>query len=85
MSKCRFTGYADHYRYRVLDRMRQDCLYFLGNGNRHEKHLWSGSVKQHISDMREIYESLPEKPEWLSKEDIDALELEMCKEVSAYE
>ena len=36
------------FRYMMLDRLRVDCEYFLGNGNRNEKHLWAGDVERHI-------------------------------------
>ena len=58
-------------RYRLLDRLRSDCEYFLGAGGRNEKHLWAESVQEHIAKMRELYNLLPEKPEWLSEQDID--------------
>ena len=57
--------------YQLLDRLRSDCEYFLGAGNRSEKHLWTGSVRAQIAKMRELYDTLPEKPEWLTKETID--------------
>ena len=57
--------------YRILDRLRADCEYFLGAGNRAEKHLWAGSVYAQIVKMRELYDTLPQKPEWLTKEMID--------------
>ena len=57
--------------YRLLDRLRADCEYFLGAGNRAEKHLWAGSVYAQIVKMRELYDALPQKPEWLTKEAID--------------
>ena len=57
--------------YRLLDRLRTDCEYFLGAGQRAEKHLWAGSVEAQIAKMRELYDELPEKPEWLSTEEID--------------
>ena len=57
--------------YQLLDRLRSDCEYFLGAGNRSEKHLWTGSVRAQIAKMRELYDTLPEKPEWLTKEVID--------------
>ena len=57
--------------YRLLDRLRADCEYFLGAGNRAEKHLWAGSVYAQIVKMRELYDALPQKPEWLTKEMID--------------
>ena len=57
--------------YRLLDRLRADCDYFLGAGQRNEKHLWAGNVRDQIAKMRELYEALPEKPEWLTGEAID--------------
>ena len=57
--------------HQLLDRLRSDCEYFLGAGNRLEKHLWAGNVRAQIAKMRELYDTLPEKPEWLTKETID--------------
>ena len=57
--------------YRLLDRLRADCEYFLGAGNRAERHLWTGSVYAQIVKMRELYDALPQKPEWLTEEMID--------------
>ena len=63
---------ADHSQeYRLLDRLRADCEYFLGAGARAEKHLWAGNVHAQIAKLRELYDALPEKPEWLTKEAID--------------
>ena len=36
-----------------------------------KKHLWAGSVYAQIVKMRELYDALPQKPEWLTKEMID--------------
>lgn len=57
--------------YRLLGRLKSDCDYFMGAGGRAEKHLWAGNVREQISKMRELYASLPDKPEWLAPEDID--------------
>ena len=57
--------------YQLLDRLRADCEYFLGAGNRAEKHLWAGSVYAQIVKMRELYDALLQKPEWLTEEAID--------------
>ena len=65
--------------YRLLSRLKSDCEYFLSTGARAEKHLWAGSVDEQIDKMREIYDLLPEKPEWLSKQDIDNYERQMIK------
>ena len=65
--------------YRMLSRLKQDVLYFLGNGNRSEKYLWALNVEDHIAEMRKHYDELPEgeKPEWLTEEDINQFEKEM--------
>lgn len=63
--------------YRLLDRLRADCDYYLDSGGRSEKHLWAGSVEKQIAKMRELYTALPEKPEWLSEQDIDRYEQQM--------
>lgn len=58
--------------YRLLDRLCADCEYFLGAGQRAEKHLWAGSVDAQIEKMRELYAQLPEKPDWISLDIINA-------------
>lgn len=57
--------------YRLLSRLKSDCEYFLGAGGRAEKHLWAGNVREQIAKMQELYDSLSEKPEWLTLEDIN--------------
>ena len=58
--------------YMLLDRLKQDCEYYLGNGNRHAKHLWANTEKEQIDKMLELYNSFSdeEKPEWISLDDI---------------
>lgn len=75
----------EKFRYMLLDRMKIDCLYFLGNGNRSSKYLWAGDEKEHISIMKSIHNSFPDdkKPEWLTIEDIIELEHQLCLEVVA--
>ena len=72
--------------YRLLSRLKADCDYFLGAGGRAEKHLWAGNVREQIAKMRELYAALPEKPEWLTPEDIDryAQRMEPPYEVAVY-
>ena len=60
----------DRFRYMLLDRMRSDVNYFLGNGNRHEPDLWAGNAKDHIIIMDALMRSLPEQPQWLSTEQL---------------
>lgn len=61
----------------LLSRLKMDCDYYLGAGECAEKHLWAGSVEAQIAKMRELYALLPEKPEWLSEQDIDHYESQM--------
>ena len=70
----------------LLDRLRADCDYFLGAGGRSEKHLWAGNVHAQINKMRELYDALPEKPEWLTTEAIDRYAAQMGApyQVAAY-
>ena len=63
--------------YRLLSRLKAVCDYYLGAGGRAEKHLWAGSVEAQITKMRELYDALPEKPEWLTEQDIDRYESQM--------
>ena len=72
--------------YFLLSRLKADCEYFLGAGGRAEKHLWAGNVREQIAKMRELYDALPEKPEWLTMEDIDryAQRMEPPYEVVVY-
>jgi len=48
----------------LLSRLQQDIEYFLGYGNRCEKHLYYGNVKEHFQEMVKLWKSLPEKPVW---------------------
>lgn len=71
------------FRYQLLDRMGQDCCYYLGNGGRREKHLWADNVPKQIEYMKAIYNSFPEgkKPEWMDMEEILDYEQRMLEPV----
>ncbi len=59
------------FEYQLLDRLRTDCDYFLGAGNRSEKSSCGRAASRGKSQkMRELYDLLPEKPEWLTLDDI---------------
>lgn len=60
------------FNYMLLDRLRMDCEYYLGNGGRHTKHLWAGNEQDQINKMKKIYNSFieNEKPEWLTFDQI---------------
>ena len=59
------------FNYMMLGRLQQDCEYWLNHGNKCDKHLWAGNPKDQIEEMRKIYDQLDEKPEWLTKEQIE--------------
>ena len=68
------------YKYMLLDRLKQDCKYFLGNGNGNAEHsLWAKDIDEQIEKMKEIYNSFSEeeKPDWITLEDIDNFEKRM--------
>ncbi len=67
---------TDSRKYMLLDRMKMDCNYYLGNGNRLKKYLWSGDEKEHIENMKALWNSFPEdgKPERLTMEQIENYE-----------
>lgn len=70
------------FKYQILDRMKQDCEYFLNAGNRHEKYLWAGNAREQIVYMKALYDSFTatDKPEWLSMEQIEGYEVVMTRE-----
>lgn len=76
MSKKYFEDNNDpEFLYQMLSRLESDCKYFLGNG--YEKNLWALSITEQISAMKEIYNKLDEKPEWLTMEQINEYENKM--------
>lgn len=66
------------FSYQLLSRLQSDCEYFLGAGQGHEKHLWAGNVKNQIAKMWELYNAVPEKPNWLTAQDIERYEKQMA-------
>ena len=64
----------DTFNYQMLSRLQTDCDYWLGYGNKCDKHLWAGNPQEQIKEMRRIYDLLPEKPEWLTLEQINEYE-----------
>ena len=71
------------FNYMLLDRLKTDCNYYLGNGNKNKKYLWAGDEKKQIKKMKELYNSFSNdnKPEWITLEEIERYEKEMIKEV----
>jgi hypothetical protein len=67
----------DEFHYMFLDKLRNDCEYFLHYGNGSENVLPSKNIEEHIATMKETWEKLPIKPEWLSYEQIEDYERKM--------
>ena len=67
------------FNYMLLDRLRDDCEYFLNHGNGYEPNLWAGDIDSQISKMKKLYNSFAddEKPEWITIEDINNYEKKM--------
>ena len=63
----------EKFRYMLLDRMKTDCEYYLGDGNRNKEKLWSRDENDHIKNMISLYRSFGVKgqPEWLSVTDLN--------------
>ena len=76
-----FLRQDETFRYQLLGRMQSDCEYYLNNGGRNPKHLWSGDEKKHIKDMKSLYKSFDrdKRPDWISWRDILKYEKQMVK------
>ena len=73
------ASYSESFRYQLLDRMRGDCSYYLGYGNKSAKHLWALNVTEQIAFMKALWHSFSEfqKPEWLTLPQIIEFEKQM--------
>lgn len=67
--------------YQLLDRLRADCDYYLGNGNRNKRHLWAETEEEQMEYMKFIWNNFldNEKPEWLTWEQILEYEEKMVQ------
>jgi hypothetical protein len=74
---------SEHDRYVLLDRLLQDCKYFLGAGRRSDAYLWAGNVQSQAQTMRSLWASFPEdcKPTWTTLEKINQYveEMQRCE------
>lgn len=66
------------FEYMMLSRLQSDCEYFLNYGRRHENILWAGNVEDQITEMKRLYDIVPEKPEWLALEQIEKYAKDMA-------
>lgn len=73
------------FRYMLLGRLQRDCEYYLGYGNRQDKHLWASNVEDQIDTMITLYESFDDdkKPEWITIEEIEKYQEEMLRDAES--
>lgn len=81
-NKYELLQHDETFRYMLLGRLQRDCEYYLGYGNRQNKHLWAGNVEDQIDTMITLYESFGDdkKPEWITMDDIEKYREEMLKD-----
>lgn len=61
------------FKYQMLDRLRMDCDYFLGNGNGYVEHLYYKDIDKQVEEMKKLYNSFSdeEKPKWITLDNIE--------------
>lgn len=59
----------------MLGRLLSDCKYFLRNP--YARHLYFQSIARHMKEMRQYWQELNIKPDWLSYKQIGRLEHKM--------
>lgn len=71
------------YQYMMLGRLKSDCEYYLGNGNRNSGCLHQKNENKQLEAMKAIWNSFneEEKPEWLTWKEIIEYEKAMCVEL----
>ena len=76
----------NRFNYMMLSRLRSDCDYYLGYGNRYEGHVSGKNGIDTIAEMKKLWNSFPAdgKPEWLTMEDIEEYEQEMITPSGKY-
>lgn len=58
------------YSYMLLGRYQMDLDYFFGWGHQNEKFLFFLDIKEHIEETRKLWDSLAEKPEWFTEDQL---------------
>lgn len=69
-------GEGQEHKYMMLDRLLQDCKYFLWMSPS-VRSLYFPSIARHMFEMRQYWKELNIKPEWLSYKQIGKLEHKM--------
>lgn len=79
--KNKYKPHPKTFEYQLLARLKADCDYYLGFGNRSTNRLWADNEREQIEKMKELYNDFPadEKPEWLTWEQILQYEKEMVQ------
>lgn len=79
--KDKLLKYDLKMRYQLLARMKEDCKYYLGLGNRNVNHIWSKDEKEQIQNMKILFNSFTaeEKPVWISMQEIEEYEKQMLQ------
>ena len=67
-----WSKYEPKFRYMMLSRMKMDCEYYLGYGNRNASQLWAGNEKEQIEHMKALWNTFSEEdsPEWLTWDEL---------------
>ena len=67
-----WSKYEPKFRYMMLSRMKMDCDYYLGYGNRNTRQLWAGDESSQIENMKLIWNTFSDEdtPEWLTWEEL---------------
>lgn len=70
--KSKYKENPRKFDYQMLGRLKSDCDYYLGYGNRYAGHLYYKDEQEHIDEMKKLHNSFPEgeKPDWLTYEQI---------------
>lgn len=58
--------------YRFLDRMKGDCMYYLGVSGHCDKALWAGNPQKQLDNMQQII-NIVGYPEWLTRQEFNSL------------
>lgn len=64
------------FEYVLLYKLLQDCNFYIANG-KYAETLWARDEQKQIDKMRELYDLIPVKPEWLTREQIDTIATKM--------
>lgn len=74
-------GEGQEHKYMMLDRLLQDCKYFLWMSPS-VRSLYFPSIARHMFEMRQYWKELNIKPEWLSYKQIGKLEHKMNQQLT---